>query len=69
VSSKEGLEKNNSVNTAIKEAELSLQNTGRIFVRASGTEPLVRVMVEGPDKCLCETLAEKVAEVISKELG
>ena len=41
-----------------------LGNTGRILVRDSGTEPLVRVMVEAESKEQCQTLAERVVNVI-----
>ena len=47
---KEGWKQNSAINAAIAAAEGELQETGRIFVRASGTEPLIRVMAEGPDE-------------------
>jgi len=42
---------------------------GRVLVRFSGTEPLVRVMVEGPDAAETCTLAERIATVVRAELG
>jgi phosphoglucosamine mutase len=52
----------------INEVSAKLGSKGRIFVRFSGTEPLVRVMVEGPDKKMIGTLAEQVADFIQKSL-
>jgi phosphoglucosamine mutase len=42
---------------------------GRVLVRASGTEPVVRVMVEGEESAKIERLARGIALVIEKELG
>ena len=52
------------VKTAIDEAGAQLGDHGRILVRPSGTEALVRVMVEGTDSEQVDTLAKKVAKVI-----
>ena len=57
-----------SVNEAVKSAEASLGGDGRILLRKSGTEPVIRVMVEAMGETLCNTLAEKIADVI-KEKG
>lgn len=57
-----------SIKIAIEEAEKELGNTGRILVRVSGTEPLVRIMVEGEDKALIEKLASEVAQVVEERL-
>ena len=46
----------------------TLGSDGRIIVRPSGTEPLLRVMVEGRDEQQIEELAESVAKVIREEL-
>ena len=54
--------------TAIAFAEEKLGNEGRVLVRASGTEPLVRVMLEGRDKKLTETLAQEIAQVVKERL-
>lgn len=51
---------------AIATAERELANDGRINVRPSGTEPLVRVMVESSDRTRTTTIAETVAEAIRK---
>jgi phosphoglucosamine mutase len=56
------------IKKAIKEAEDELKDTGRVLVRVSGTEPLVRVMLEGKDKELITKLAEDIAEVVRERL-
>ena len=50
---------------AIRKEEGLLGNDGRILVRPSGTEPLVRVMVEGKDKALIEQCALRIANIIA----
>jgi len=52
------------VQNAVRSVADELGNTGRILVRESGTEPLVRVMVEAPTKDQCQQLAQRVVEVI-----
>jgi phosphoglucosamine mutase len=47
----------------------ALGEEGRLLVRYSGTEPKVRVMVEGLDSNLIETLAQETSALIEKELG
>ncbi len=57
-----------SIKIAIKEAEKELGNKGRVLVRVSGTEPLVRVMLEGEDEKLIEHLASEIAQVVEERL-
>ncbi len=57
------------VNDKIEEAKATLGSTGRIVVRPSGTEPLIRVMVEGMDEDEITRIAEDVANTISERLG
>ena len=49
---------------AVKKAETELNGVGRVLLRASGTEPKIRVMVEGQDRKLVQKLAEEIAEVV-----
>ncbi|MBQ8531901.1 MAG: phosphoglucosamine mutase, partial [Clostridia bacterium] len=52
------------IKLAIKTVEETLGDSGRILVRASGTEPLIRVMLEGEDIAEIKKLAKQVARVI-----
>lgn len=56
------------VRAAIEKVTAELGGEGRIIVRPSGTEPLLRVMVEGRDEAQIQALAEEVAQVIREEL-
>ncbi len=64
-----GFMQNEWVRKAVAEAEQQLAGRGRVLLRPSGTEPLVRVMVEGEDpdqvENICQSLADVVAEVIA----
>ena len=53
---------------AIAAAEMQLGDNGRIVVRASGTEPLVRVMVEARDGDQCRAIAEQLVAIVEREL-
>jgi phosphoglucosamine mutase len=54
---------------AVKEAEAELGSTGRVLLRPSGTEPLVRVMVEAADQDQARAVAEKLAGVVRDQLS
>lgn len=58
-----------SVRAAIAAGEARLGESGRLLVRASGTEPLIRVMAEGNDRGLVEQVAGSVAAEIEKEIA
>ena len=57
---------NAGVKTAIASAEKKLGHGGRLLVRASGTEPLIRVMAEGDDKVLVEAVVDDVIEALTQ---
>jgi phosphoglucosamine mutase len=54
-----------AVQAAVREVEQQLGDRGRVVLRASGTEPLVRVMIEGEDAAEVQALAEQLAQVVS----
>ncbi|STO06849.1 MULTISPECIES: phosphoglucosamine mutase [Exiguobacterium] len=67
-------DKNDAMNgervlATIQDAEAEMNGNGRILVRASGTEPLVRVMAEAPTKEECERYVEKIAQVVREDYG
>ena len=58
-----------SIQKAVKGVEDKLGDKGRVLLRASGTEPLIRVMVEGEDACAVENYAQQLAEDVKKAMG
>ncbi len=56
------------IQNAVNEAELSLNDRGRVLLRASGTEPLIRVMVEGRDEIEVRKIAENLAVTVKQEM-
>lgn len=69
VASKEGWEENEAIKAAIAAGEQELGSDGRILVRPSGTEPLIRVMAEGPDQAQLDIICHRIADVVKKEQG
>ena len=61
-------DKDPEIRAAVEEAEKELGDSGRVLVRVSGTEPLVRVMLEGRDEKLIEKLCAEIAEVVRERL-
>ena len=64
---KKAARENEKVVEAVKQVENALGNDGRILVRESGTEPLIRVMVEAATDEICERYVNQVLEVIEAE--
>ena len=64
---KKAARENEKVVEAVKQVEEALGNDGRILVRESGTEPLIRVMVEAATDEICEHYVNQVLEVIEAE--
>ncbi|MEO0443148.1 MAG: phosphoglucosamine mutase [Pseudomonadota bacterium] len=60
---------NKAILAAIAVAESELADTGRVLLRPSGTEPLIRVMVEGKDEDQVQRLAQAIADVVDAELS
>ncbi len=69
VERRDGWEDQASIRSAIKGAEDKLAGRGRMVVRASGTEKLIRVMAEGPDQDEIEALVSEVADAVRRTLG
>ncbi len=60
---------NEKVKQAIAQVEDEMNGDGRVLVRPSGTEPLLRVMTEAPTKALVEKYTNEIADVVKSELG
>ena len=57
------------IQAKIKEVENEFANDGRVVIRPSGTEPLIRVMIEGKDKNYIDKKAEEIAKLIEEKLN
>lgn len=60
---------NTAIEEAVKQVEEELGDNGRVLVRPSGTESLIRVMAEGPEKDKVEAYVDQIANVVKCELG
>lgn len=69
VASKQGWEQNERIQEAIAKGNDDLGEEGRILVRPSGTEPLIRVMAEGPVQAKLEVIVQQIAGVVKAEQG
>lgn len=69
VKDKNGWEENRAIQEVVAKYTEELGDNGQILVRASGTEPLIRIMVEGPSQLQLEEIAGKIAAVVNAELG
>jgi phosphoglucosamine mutase len=57
------------ISEAVRQVESELDGRGRVILRPSGTEPLIRVTLEGADPDLVELLANRLADTVRAELG
>jgi phosphoglucosamine mutase len=69
VAQREALEAAAEVWAAVERESQALDGRGRVLVRPSGTEPLVRVMVEAPDVGECDEITARLVQVVERELG
>ncbi|WP_096186319.1 phosphoglucosamine mutase [Evansella halocellulosilytica] len=69
VADKHALHNSDVITDEINAVEAEMQGEGRILVRPSGTEPLVRVMAEAPSEELCDKYVQKIVDVVKRELG
>lgn len=69
VADKSKLKNNQAIEQIIRKVEQELGDNGRVLVRPSGTESLIRVMAEGPEKEQVEAYVEEIVSVIKLELG
>ncbi|HJV17190.1 MAG TPA: phosphoglucosamine mutase [Bacillales bacterium] len=69
VSDKYHVTDNAKVKEIIEQVEAKMAGNGRILVRPSGTEPLVRVMAEAPTEELCQTYVDQIVAVVQAEMG
>ncbi len=58
-----------AVEATVREVEAELGDDGRLVLRYSGTEPLARVMIEGPEQERIEALAQRIADAIAESIG
>ena len=65
---KKDYENDEEIQKAIKELEEEFSGNGRVLIRPSGTEPVIRVMLEGEDQAYLQTRAENLAKLIEKKL-
>lgn len=66
---KENLSTSLVIQKAVQDAEVELGDTGRVLLRPSGTEPLIRVMVEASSDNVASAIATSLAEIVKQELG
>ncbi|MEH7351033.1 phosphoglucosamine mutase [Gottfriedia acidiceleris] len=60
---------NERIKAIISEVEEEMNGNGRILVRPSGTEPLIRVMAEAPSEAECKQYVERIVAVVKEEVG
>ncbi|MGZ8903725.1 MAG: phosphoglucosamine mutase, partial [Methylobacter sp.] len=62
-------ENNENIQKAVRAVEKKLNDSGRVLLRASGTEPLIRVMVEGQNGDLVRNYADQLADEVKRAIG
>ena len=60
---------NDAVQAEVRAAQAELDGVGRVLLRKSGTEPLVRVMVEAEDAAQAQAVAQRLADVVARHLA
>ena len=69
VKDKNGWEENQAIAEVVKKYTEELGDDGQVLVRASGTEPLIRIMAQGPNQAELDAITDAIAEVVRKELA
>jgi phosphoglucosamine mutase len=69
VADREAVKQATAVWDAVDAESQALEGRGRVLIRPSGTEPLVRVMVEAPDAAECDEVCDRLVAVVERELG
>jgi phosphoglucosamine mutase len=69
VADREAVKQASAVWDAVDAESKGLEGRGRVLIRPSGTEPLVRVMVEAPDRDECDEVCNRLVAVVERELG
>jgi phosphoglucosamine mutase len=69
VADRDALEGAADVWEAVDEESVRLDGRGRVLVRPSGTEPVVRVMVEAPQEDECQEIVDRLANLVEAKLG
>ena len=69
LSEKVTIDDNKAINLAVAAAEKELGGRGRVLLRPSGTEPLIRVMAEGEDQDLVRRQVEAIAKIVEQQVG
>lgn len=69
VTDKRAWRERSRIQEALENGKVTLGDSGRLLVRESGTEPIVRVMAEGPDEQVLQECVHQIASVIREEIG
>jgi phosphoglucosamine mutase len=69
VTDRDALEHAEDVWAAVGEESARLEGRGRVLLRSSGTEPVVRVMVEAPREDECQEIVDRLANLVTTRLG